>query len=194
MKYTLFADTETTGLPNFRKAIDDPSQPHIVQLAAVLEDENRQVVCALNTLIMPESDWEMNPAAEAVHGISLDRAFEAGISHENVLGAFYDLSNSADLLVCHNIKFDAVCIEAASRRALGYSTLDKETNTYCTMLGSMNLVKARHKNGKSIKWPKLEECYWHFFNEPMENAHDAMSDVMACRRVYHYLQDNGHVQ
>jgi DNA polymerase-3 subunit epsilon len=37
------------------------------------------------------------------------------------------------------------------------------------------------------KPPKLEECIRHFFNEDLEGAHDAMADVIACRRVYFHL-------
>lgn len=32
-------DTETTGLPDFRARSADPSQPHIVQLALLLYDD-----------------------------------------------------------------------------------------------------------------------------------------------------------
>jgi len=38
------------------------------------------------------------------------------------------------------------------------------------------------------KPPKLEECIRHFFGEELDGAHDAMVDVVACRRVFFHLR------
>ena len=37
----LFFDTETTGLPKYKLPIDDPAQPMIVQLAAIMSDADK---------------------------------------------------------------------------------------------------------------------------------------------------------
>lgn len=46
-------DSETSGMPDFNKQAEDPSQPHIVQLGAILFDSNRRVVSELNLLVRP---------------------------------------------------------------------------------------------------------------------------------------------
>ena len=61
----------------------------------------------------------------------------------------------------------------------------------CTMLASMNIVKAIPKRNGQWKWPKLEECMNHFFNETIEGAHDALVDVRATARVYYHLHKIG---
>ena len=38
MNIALFYDTETTGLPLYDQPSDDPRQPHIVQVGAILVD------------------------------------------------------------------------------------------------------------------------------------------------------------
>ena len=37
------------------------------------------------------------------------------------------------------------------------------------------------------KMPKLEEAIWHFFQEKLEGAHDALVDAKACGRLYFHL-------
>ena len=39
MKLAIFYDTETTGIPLFSEPSEHPGQPHIVQLAACLVDQ-----------------------------------------------------------------------------------------------------------------------------------------------------------
>jgi len=41
------------------------------------------------------------------------------------------------------------------------------------------------------KSPKLEECIKHFFGEELPGAHDAMIDVIACRRIYFHMKSSG---
>ena len=35
-----------------------------------------------------------------------------------------------------------------------------------------------------FKMPKLIEAHQHLFGEGFDKAHDAMADVMACKRIY----------
>ena len=61
-----------------------------------------------------------------------------------------------------------------------------EIKTRCTMLSSTGILKIKTKQG--YKWPKLEECIKFFFDEQLEGAHDALTDVRACIRVYKELE------
>ena len=55
------------------------------------------------------------------------------------------------------------------------------------MMKSTSYCKLPGKNGKGFKWPKLEELYQVLFGKQMENAHDALADVMACKECFFEL-------
>ena len=111
----LFFDTETTGLPNYDRPVDPPSQPHIVQLAAILVDDDGIERASLNTIIKPEG-WTIPEGAAAVHGISTELAAAVGIEIRAALGVFLRLRRIATTAVAHNIKFDLWLTETAIRR------------------------------------------------------------------------------
>jgi DNA polymerase III epsilon subunit-like protein len=59
----------------------------------------------------------------------------------------------------------------------------RKAQTYCTMKETTNICKLPGNYGK-FKWPKLTEAHQHFFGIPVEGAHDAMTDVRACKRIF----------
>ena len=55
MKPVIFYDTETTGLPNWSAPSDDESQPHLVQLGAIVRDtDTEKVIHKLDVIIKPD--------------------------------------------------------------------------------------------------------------------------------------------
>ena len=53
MNIALFYDTETTGLPLYDQPSDDPRQPHIVQLGAILVDlDARKEIACLDLIVI----------------------------------------------------------------------------------------------------------------------------------------------
>ena len=105
----LFFDTETTGLPDFKRPISDDSQPHIIQLGAILaEDDGTERAC-VNVVSYP--GIPIPKAASDVHGITDDIALRGGIFPATLTRLFVDLLASADLLVAHNLKFDLFLAE-----------------------------------------------------------------------------------
>jgi DNA polymerase-3 subunit epsilon len=70
----LFFDTETTGLPLFHEPSEDPRQPHLVQLAAVLVDiDTRKTLGSLDLTIAPDG-WEIPDDVVKIHGITNEHA------------------------------------------------------------------------------------------------------------------------
>jgi DNA polymerase III epsilon subunit-like protein len=97
---------------------------------------------------------------------------------------------NADMLIAHNIDFDVLIMMAAFSRmsekfAQAVAGLERvrKAQTYCTMKETTNICKLPGSYGK-FKWPKLTEAHEHFFGTPVEGAHDAMTDVRACKRIF----------
>jgi len=194
MTVILFVDVETTGFLQERLPIDDPSQPYIVQLAAQLCEEDGAVLAGFSLIVDPGIGTVRIPKqASDVHGITEERAAQFGVSAELALSAFTHLYQRADLVCAHNIKFDRGCIEALiSRHYQRVMPLRKPL--FCTMEAAtpvLNLPPTEKMLAAGFdkpKTPKLEECVRHFFGEDLDGAHDAMVDVIACRRVYFHIK------
>jgi DNA polymerase III subunit epsilon len=187
----LVFDSETTGLPAFNLPAENPSQPHIVQLGAILYDQGRRVVSELNLLVRPDG-WTIDPGAAAIHGITQEAAMKYGLKLERVIKLFIDLADRAELLVAHNYSFD----ERMIRRELHHMALPSLAEAmrarlnYCTMKASTPILnlppteKMVRAGFNKPKNPNLGEDYKHFTGLTLEGAHDAMADVRACAAVY----------
>lgn len=180
MNHVLIFDTETNGKANFKKPASDPSQPMIVQLAALLCDETGHEVSSLNTLVKTDG-WDIPPEVIAVHGITKEKADTDGIALADAINEFNALVTQADVIVAHNFAFDKLIYDAAIHR-LAVANIVSLKRSFCTMQATTNLCRIRSPWG--YKWPKLIEAYRHLFNEGFEGAHDALADVRACARVY----------
>lgn len=191
----LFFDTETTGFLDDRLPPDHEAQPHIVQLAVQLCDENGLPVSGFSFIVDPgiSNGIFIPERAAAVHGITNEKAVEFGVSSEFALSAFTHLYQRADLICAHNVKFDKGVMEVAIARHYG-RTMPIRKPTFCTMEAASPIIalppteKMRAAGFDKPKPPKLEECIKHFFREDLSGNHDAFIDVVACRRVYFHLK------
>jgi len=78
-----FTDAETTGLPIWKEPSEDERQPHIVQLAGLLVNEDTQrVIQSIDVIIKPDG-WVIPSEAIEIHGITNHLAENVGIP-ENV--------------------------------------------------------------------------------------------------------------
>lgn len=191
MNIAIFYDTETTGLPLFSEPSNDPRQPHIVQLAAVMMDlDTKQELQCIDMIIKPNG-WEITPEMTEIHGISQEMAMDVGISEKIATEALLDMVG-ARLRIAHNESFDARILRIAAKRYFDDEVADnwKEGAAECTARLTTKICnlppteKMKAANRNTPKTPNLQEAYKHFFGKEFENAHSALADVMACRDVY----------
>lgn len=191
----LFFDTETTGLPNFDEKARHPSQPHMVQLAAILTEDDGTLLEKFCVLIKPKG-WVIPPEVIAVHGITNEMA-ATGMDEAVAARKLLELIRKASLIVAFNVMFDKFIARIAMRR---YELITDENDawwkglpTYCPMRKMTDICQLPNANGRGgkFKFPKLQEAYQHAFGRPFDKAHDAIADVTATMQLYFWLQLNG---
>lgn len=189
-------DTETTGLPAWRDPSDAPHQPHLVQLAMILMEDDGTERAAVDLIIKPDG-WTISDDIAKIHGITTDLASRVGVPEKVATDLFVGLAYQPGVkLVAHNVKFDERLMRIAMLRA-GYDKAWQQSRpreTFCTMEAATPIVnlppteKMLAAGFNKPKAPRLSECIEFFFQEKLDGAHNALVDVRACVRVYKHLQ------
>jgi DNA polymerase-3 subunit epsilon len=192
-----FFDTETSGLPN-KKSPRLELQPHIMQLAVSLYDEQRRPVYEISTLVALPEEAKCSPEALETHGITPEASRKYGVQPIQALALLRYACTRAKLIVAHNFQFDEKLVDFARLRVgQEYSPVEVAPK-FCTLEATTPILKLppteamiKWGHGDKFKSPKLDEAYFHFFGEHISGAHDALVDTRACARVYYHLLDNG---
>lgn len=185
----LIFDTETTGFYNPKVALTSKLQARVIQLAAILLDDNFKEVTTINTLLKPESHFVIADGAYEQHKINLEMCEKEGRNRHDVLMEFDSMFKQADVLVAHNLKFDCNMLDVEYENE---SLEQPEIHHICTMERMTNICRLPHKRknsfGQQFKWPKLMEAYMYIFKKPFEGKeHDGYSDAKACCEIYKWL-------
>lgn len=186
----LFFDTETTGRPQNRDApaSDLDNWPRLVQLGWVFYDAEEHEVDTRNLLIQPHG-YTIPEEATEIHGITTERAINEGIPLRLALFDFASVLENAQILVAHNIDFDAKVVEAEFIRENIPNNLPVIAKV-CTMKKSTDFCRLPGTYG--YKYPTLSELHLKLFPDvPYEYAHDAMKDAQTCAKCFFELKRRG---
>jgi len=157
MKNILFYDTETSGQLDFKAPPDAPHQPRLLQLGLIMTDTTGNEIAIFKTLIRPDG-WQIQPGAQAVHGITQEQAERDGIPLMVALNTFWALAATCQGKVCHNSDFDSKIMLGEQLRSKAPPSLS-EIPHFCTMKATTNVCRLPGPYG--YKWPKLGEAYKH---------------------------------
>ncbi len=187
----LFYDTETTGLPDWKSPSDSDSQPHIVQLAALLVNvDTRETIASMDVIIKPDG-WTISEEVSETHGITTEHALNVGIPEQLALDMFLAIWNGCNR-VSHNRTFDQRIIRIAAKRFKSEEIIDawgEKENHQCSMLMAKPIMELPGKRG--FKNPNLAEAYEFFTALEIENAHTALADTKACMDIYFAMTSKG---
>jgi len=186
----LIFDTETTGMVQWKQPPDHPGQPDLVQLAMLLVDrDDWSILCRVSLLVQLAEGVKIDPEAEATHGISAEMCGRFGVQPIVAVSLFNQLCMQADIIVAHNISFDESVMRTALHRLGNKPDRFEGRSLVCTKEATTDILKLPGKYG--YKWPTLAEAYRHYTGLEIENAHDALSDTLACLEVYRALVSEG---
>lgn len=204
----LFYDWETDGLPLWDKPSDDPGQPHVVQLGAVLVDgDTRQIVSTIDLIAKPV-DWVIPDDVAAIHGITTDYARHVGLPEQFLVHCLWSLWELCDVRIGHNESFDARITRIALKRYFeaegeelppGFSQPPSDewkagkaecTANMATKIMKMPATEKMRASGRNFnKKPKLTEAYEYFKGQPLADAHKALADALATMEIYWAMKD-----
>ncbi|OIR02588.1 DNA polymerase III PolC-type [mine drainage metagenome] len=198
MNLALVYDTETTGLPLFNEPSEDPRQPHIVQLAAILVDlGTEKSITAMDVIVRPDG-WTIPKEVADIHGITTEHAMDVGIPEALAIDMLLAMWGGR-LRIAHNETFDARIVRIALKRlvdsrdpslVIPLSDEWKDGPSECTARMATPILKLPPTEKmiaagrKHHKTANLSEAYRYFTGKELENAHSAMADVEACSEIY----------
>jgi DNA polymerase III epsilon subunit-like protein len=123
------------------------------------------------------------------NGFSNEKSEAEGVPIIDALNFFKFHHKDADLVVAHNLDYDAPVLGAEILNAgmkLGMKP------KFCTMKATIDFCRLPFpKGGKGFKFPKLEELYKVLFDKEMSGAHQAIADTEACADCYFELLKRG---
>ena len=156
-------DTETTGCTTYDE---------ICQIAAA-EYEHGALSRTFARYICPTC--EMNPWAEAVHGLSMDFLSEHGLEPEEAMRQFFEFVGDDVLLVAHNATFDMRMVRQECRKfGLAFAPRGVETCDTLTLSRRLRPDLPSHKLSYLIDALDIDGV----------NSHDALDDALACAGVF----------
>ena len=193
-KKVMVFDVETTGIPNFKLASDDPSQPYICEFAAALyDDEKSEIIRTINSLICPDG-WDIQPDAVEVHGITTKMCFDVGRPITGIVQMALDMMREADVIAGYNVAFDLKMVRGACRRYdIDYDYDEMQAKKFdvmrkCTKLCKLPPTpKMRARGMKAPKTPTLEEAATILLKQPMPEAHRAFADMQTTMDLYRHV-------
>jgi DNA polymerase-3 subunit epsilon len=189
----LIFDTETTGMVEFRKPPEDPSQPDLIQLGLLLVDTTDWKPRAKSAFLVTLAEGvKIDPAAKAAHGISEEDCARFGVPASIACSFFNQACLQADVIVAHNLSFDVSIMKTALFRLGGKPNRLDGRQLVCTKELSTDVLKLPGKYG--YKWPTLAEAYRHYTGEELTGAHDALVDTEACLVIFRALVETGVVE
>jgi DNA polymerase-3 subunit epsilon len=187
----LIYDTETSGLPRYDLPADDPAQPRLVELVALLCNADGYAIDSYASLVKPEG-WTIEEGAAKVHGITTEIAREKGRPVLEVLDGFDVLAAKAGLLVAYNLRFDEKILRGERRRAGrpdGFGALPvfccmKGATPLCRIPPTAKMIRSGIAERKPFKQPRLEEAVRLLLGREHAGAHRALADAEATRALY----------
>lgn len=184
----MILDCETSGMPSWHHAADDDTaQARIVQLGLILCDKDFQPIMRWCQIVKP-TGWVVDPGAQAVHGISTERAMDEGIPIADAMEEYRNFWGFCHTIVGFSVRFDLKFIRGELRRC-GHPDQIGQRPVFEAMTAVRSMVGARGAKGQ-VKNPKLVEAFAFFGGEP-DGAHDAGVDCEMTRFVCEQFQKRG---
>ena len=187
--YLLFIDTEASGLPKKWNLPYDAkgNWPNSVQISWIIYTQDGQYVKEEDHYIK-DDDFAISDSAIKIHGITRDFLQANGECRKEIMELLAkDVSQFQPLVVGHFMEFDQHMIGADFYRT-GIENPIKKEDTFCTMVGTRQLVK-----NPAMDFLRLDDLYEMIFDKPFNNPHNAIADAKATAACFFELCKRGQI-
>lgn len=185
----IFADSESNGLPDYKRPADDPDQPRIASLCTILTDDRLRILDVDYSLVYPDG-WSMTADSTAINGLTDEVLMARGRPISDVLARWNTLLDLGGTVVGHNIRHDMKLLRGELRR-LSLPDRFETTTIFCTQGKSMGLARIPLGDGtKRIKSPTLTEAHTVLCGmAPAGEPHHGFWDTLALIPLYRAIQE-----
>lgn len=167
-------DIETSGL--------DKNKARIIQIGGVKYTNKWKKLSEFNHYILPKEPWEMEPDAEAVHGISKEFILKNGIPLEDIYDEWIEFLGDCDIITYNGNAFDIPFLYAEFQRA----GLDPKIIEH-------RLIDV-YKIEKEVNANTLVATYTRYTGKEAIDAHDANADSKMTIRVLYEQMNRFNVE
>jgi DNA polymerase III epsilon subunit-like protein len=128
---------------------------------------------------MLTQEGEIPAAATKIHGITTEEATKYGYSVAEIVPRLMAALKRCQKLVAYNIAFDYNVLKSTLIRHGHTDAIEEfdKKDRVCVMLLAQDHMAAPF-------WPKLGDAYRYVFNRPIQDAHNAMGDVISAHKLY----------
>lgn len=197
-------DTETDGLNVEGVPSNDPRQPHLVSITAILDDADGNELDRYFTYIKPVG-WKIDERLEienpkkpgtmmktafAIHGITNQKATDEGVPLDEAMGPIVALAARAEILSAFNHFFDFKMLKISCAQMSNPDTgatiraMLEAKSAICTM-------DSARKHLGAGRWIKLTDAHQRLLGSAFDGAHGSTADCEAHRRIFYHLEDLG---
>jgi len=194
----LIVAAETTGKWNFHEHDDThPSQPHLVRLAAILEDDEANVIDEMCDVVWPDLTWTFEEGAVRAHGIDRIAALAPGKGLVDVMQRAADMTTyGPTTIIGFGVDFQIKVLKRACAEAgITWTDLPK----FDCMMEARDIVKQpRMASGGGYMQPSFPNAYRCIARVQlpdllaMDPVAAGAAKVAAVRTIYHgILRERG---
>ncbi|MFB6320686.1 exonuclease domain-containing protein [Saccharicrinis sp. FJH54] len=188
MKYILFLDTETSGIPKHwdNPVLFEKKWPYILQISWVIYDEDGNKVKSENHYIKP-GRIRITKSSRKIHGITLKKLDKIGEDRREVVELLAaDFEFYKPLIVGHFLEFDKKMLNVGFYRS-GIKYDADRLPTFCTM----QLTRDAGLNPNGTGYLRLKDLYRVLFHKNQQNPHDALNDAETTALCFFELKKRG---
>lgn len=197
--YYLAFDTETSGLPDWKKPLEHDAQPFVLEFGFIFAEDRRPLMKGSVYVNWFPFDVQIHPKAAEANGLTTTFLEQVGVTPRAVFNLIGQMLAKAETIVGHNLDFDVMMLRIMAAKLERLEALDsvlQGKGRFCTQKQGTSVTRIpkrdgdhRSYNDSPWKYPKLTELHEFLFKQPFADAHTALADTEACWACYWGIQD-----